>query len=94
MVPIEETEAYENALEGVTIHTISDRETNLRTLECEVIFKKFIPMDNTLKSFDALETAKKIIAMEMVRDILRSCGISDEDLYNLERISHDQYWKR
>ena len=93
MVPMKETRAYENALKGVTIHVNPEYKTNEVMLECEVKFMTTMPIGspNQLTDFDALDTARKMIAMNTVRDILRICGISDEDLYNLERIRHDQY---
>lgn len=83
MKQIDKTEAYNQAMQGIQICYSGIK--GLATLKTDVRFRQCLTVESkVLNDHEAMQRALNDLAWNMVRSILRQCGISDCDISLLE----------
>ena len=83
MKPIEKTEAYNEAMRNIRISYGGKK--GLTTLQTDVGFRQRITIESeSLNDCEATQRVTEELARNLVRSVLKCCGISHKDISLLE----------
>lgn len=83
MKPIDKTEAYNEAMRGVRISYGGGE--GLITLQADVQFRQCMTIESKLlNDYEATQRVTEELARNLVRSVLKYCGISHKDISLLE----------
>lgn len=83
MKPIDKTEAYDQAMRGIRISY--DGEKELITLQADVQFRQCMTIESKLlNDYEATQRVTEELARNLVRSVLKYCGINHKDISLLE----------